>query len=507
MVKRTHVLCIMDGVGHREDVNNNAISKETAPFYHSLLEQYPSALLKTDGLSVGLPEGQMGNSEVGHMNLGAGRVIYQDLPKINKSIETGEISKNDNLLGFIDKLKTSGGTCHLMGLASSGGVHSHEDHMIALAKIVSEAGVPVMMHFLLDGRDTPPEDAIDTLPKVVEKLSALDGVKMGSMCGRYFALDRDNRWERVEKAYNLFVSGKGKKVDNIKDALEASYKKDKTDEFVEPVTLPDFKAMADGDGVLMANFRTDRAREILTALLDPSFKRFNRGEVINFAAALGMVQYSAEHAKLLSAIFPPKVINNSLGEVLSNKGKTQLRIAETEKYAHVTFFFNGGREDEFEGEDRILVNSPKVATYDLKPEMSAVEVTDKLEEAILSRKYDFVLVNYANGDMVGHTGVLIAAKKAVSTLDACLKELVDAVKEVDGVMILTADHGNCEEMYDGEKQCAHTAHTLNPVPVVLINDKTGKSIKDGKLADVAPTMLSLMGLEVPAEMDGDNLLS
>ncbi len=507
MSKKTYVLCIMDGVGHREDLNNNAISKETAPFYHSLLKEYPSALLKTDGLSVGLPEGQMGNSEVGHMNLGAGRVVYQDLPKINKSIETGEIVKNENLLGFIDKLKISGGICHLMGLTSPGGVHSHEDHIVALAKIVSEAGVPVMMHFLLDGRDTPPEDAIDTLPKVVEKLSVFDGVKMGSMCGRYFAMDRDNRWDRVGKAYNLFVSGKGRNVDDIKTALEASYKKDKTDEFLEPVMLPDFKAMVDGDGVLMANFRTDRAREILTALLDPNFKGFKRSKVINFAGALGMVQYSAKHAKLMPAIFPPKVIKNSLGEVLSAKDMTQLRIAETEKYAHVTFFFNGGREDEFEGENRILVKSPKVATYDLQPEMSAVEVTDKLEEAILSGKYDFVLVNYANGDMVGHTGVLIAAKKAISTLDACLKELVDAVKEVDGVMLLTADHGNCEEMHDDEKQCAHTAHTLNPVHVILINDKTGKSIKDGKLADVAPTMLSLMDVEVPTEMDGDNLLS
>ncbi len=506
MAKKTHVLCILDGYGYREETENNAISPKTAPYFHELLEEYPHALLKTDGLSVGLPEGQMGNSEVGHMNLGAGRVVYQDLPKINKAIETGEIAKNPQLLDFISKLKNSNGTCHLMGLTSPGGVHSHEDHIVAVAKIVSDAGVPVMMHLLSDGKDVPPQDGINSLPEFIKKMTNFEGVKIGSLCGRYYAMDRDNRWERVEKPYRMLVAGSGKKFDTVEAALEASYKRGKGDEFVEPVILPDFKAMEDGDGVLMANFRTDRAREILMALFDLDFEGFDRGEVINFAATLGMVQYSTALSKILPAMFPPKNIKNSLGELLASKSMAQLRIAETEKFDHVTSFFNGGSDVVFEGEDRILVNSPKVATYDLQPEMSAKEVTDKLEDAILSGKYDFIVVNYANGDMVGHTGVLIAAKRAVETLDAALKDIVAAVKEVDGVMLVTADHGNCEQMYNKEKNCPYTAHTLSPVPVVLVNDAKGRKIHDGKLADVAPTMLELMGLDVPSEMDGKVLL-
>ncbi len=506
MAKKTHVLCILDGYGYREETENNAISPETAPYFHSLLEEYPHALLSTDGLKVGLPEGQMGNSEVGHMNLGAGRVVYQDLPKINKSIEVGEFSQNPQLVEFIEKLKTSGGTCHLMGLTSSGGVHSHEDHIISLAKVVSEAGVPIMMHLFSDGKDVPPQDGINSLPEFIKKVTNFEGIKIGSLCGRYYAMDRDNRWERVEKTYRMLVSGSGKKFDTVEEALEASYKRDKGDEFVEPVILPDFKAMEDSDGVLMANFRTDRAREILIALVDPDFKGFDREKVISFSAALGMVQYSTALSKWLPAMFPPKNIKNSLGELLANKSMTQLRIAETEKFDHVTSFFNGGSDVTFEGEDRILVKSPSVATYDMQPEMSAKEVTEKLEEAILSNKYDFILVNYANGDMVGHTGVLIAAKRAVETLDAALKEIVAAVKEVDGVMLITADHGNCEEMYNDAKQCEHTAHTLSKVPVVLVNDAKGRKIHDGKLADVAPTMLELMGLDIPSEMDGKVLL-
>jgi len=506
MANRTHILCIFDGYGYRDSKSYNAITIETAPYFYSVWEKYPHSLIKTGGEDVGLPEGQMGNSEVGHMNLGAGRVVYQELPKINRSIRTGEISSNPQLCKFIESLKKSGGACHLMGLVSAGGVHSHEDHIVGLAKVVADAGVPVLLHYITDGRDTPPQSAIESLPKVADKIAAIKGAKSASVCGRYWAMDRDNRWERVEKAYNLYTRGVGEGFTNVAKALEASYQADKNDEFVEPIVLPDFKAMKDGDGILFANFRADRARQILTAFLDGKFADFNRDVVVKFEAALGMVQYSSELAKLMDAIFPPSEIQESLGEILSKQGMKQLRLAETEKYAHVTYFFNGGNEAVFEGEDRVLVPSPKVATYDLQPEMSADEVTKHLLEAINSKKYDLIVVNYANGDMVGHTGILDAAQKAVKTLDKALKQIVDAVVATDAVMILTADHGNCEEMLDEKTGVAHTSHTLNLVPAVLINEKSGKKLKDGKLADIAPTILSLMGLTKPAAMDGDVLL-
>jgi len=507
MAKKTHILCILDGYGYREDTSNNAVTRDNAPYFFSLFDNNPHSFLKTGGEDVGLPEGQMGNSEVGHMNLGAGRVVYQDLPKINKSIKDNELASQKALVEFMAELKKSKGTCHLMGLASAGGIHSHEAHIVALAKAVADAGVPVRVHAITDGRDTAPQSAIQTVPELETKLNAAGSdVKLASLCGRYWAMDRDNRWERVVKAYDLMTKGEGNKFASVKEALEASYKAEKNDEFVEPVVLPGFKAMEDGDGVLMANFRADRAREILACLVKPDFRDFERKKKVSFAAKLGMVQYSSDLNEFVDAIFPPKDIQNSLGEVISKKGLKQLRLAETEKYAHVTYFFNGGIEEVFSNEDRILVPSPKVATYDLQPEMSAAEVTTNLVKAINSKEYDLIVINYANGDMVGHTGVLEAAKTAVRALDKHLKEVVSAVEATDAVMIITADHGNCEQMYDDEKKTVHTAHTLNVVPCVLVNEKTGKKIKDGKLADLAPTILTLMGMEIPAEMDGEVLV-
>lgn len=507
MAKKTHVLCILDGYGYREEESHNAVTRENAPYFFSLFDNNPHSFIKTGGEDVGLPAGQMGNSEVGHMNLGAGRVVFQDLPKINNAIRDNELASQDNLVEYIAQLKETGGVCHLLGLASAGGIHAHEDHIIALAKVVADAGVPVRVHCITDGRDTAPQSAIDTIPAFEAKLEALGDVKVASLCGRYWAMDRDQRWERVVKAYNLLTLGEGDEFASVKEALEASYANEKNDEFVEPTVLPDFKKMEDGDGILMANFRADRAREILTCLLDPEFTEFARQEKINFAAKLGMVQYSVDHAKLLKAIFPPKEIANSLGEVMSAKGMKQLRLAETEKYAHVTYFFNGGIEEVFEGEDRILVKSPQVATYDLQPEMSAAEVTEHLVKAINSKEHDLIVVNYANGDMVGHTGDFEAAKAAVRALDVHLKEIVEAIEANDAVMLITADHGNCEEMYNEAKDTAHTAHTLNVVPAVLVNDKEGRSLKDGKLADIAPTFLTMMGMDIPAEMDGDIIIS
>jgi len=506
MAKKTHVLCILDGFGYRENESYNAVTRSNAPYFFSLWDKYPHSLVKTGGEDVGLPEGQMGNSEVGHTNLGAGRVVYQDLPKINRAIEKDELKNSEDLQDYVSKLKASKGTCHILGLASAGGIHAHENHMLALAKVMVDAGVPVQMHCITDGRDTAPQSAIDTLPKLADKVAALGNAKVTSLCGRYWIMDRDKRWDRVEKGYKLITEGAGAKFNNVKEALEASYKAEKNDEFVEPVVLSGFEAMKDGDGILMANFRADRAREILSALLDPAFDGFARSKVVKFAAKLGMVQYSVDLSHLLGAIFPPKDIRNSLGEVISNKGLRQLRLAETEKYAHVTYFFNGGIEEVFANEDRILVPSPKVATYDLQPEMSAAEVTENLVKAINSKDYDLIVINYANGDMVGHTGVLEAAKSAVRALDKHMQEVVKAVVDTDAVMIVLADHGNCEQMYDEEKGVPHTSHTLNLVPCLLVNDKTGKKLKDGKLADIAPTMLTLMGIEIPSEMDGDVLV-
>jgi 2,3-bisphosphoglycerate-independent phosphoglycerate mutase len=466
------VLCILDGWGEREETDFNAIAAADTPVWYRLRTTCPRARLDASGGEVGLPDGQMGNSEVGHTNIGAGRVVTQDLPRIDAAAADGSLPRAPALAAFIEALKNSGGTAHLMGLISPGGVHSHQDQIAGLANILADAEIPVAVHAFLDGRDTPPSSGRGYME---DFLGAAPRATAATVTGRYYAMDRDNRWERVEAAYAAMAEGEG---------------------------------MADGDGVLMANFRADRAREILSALLDPDFDGFARTRRMEFAAATGLVDYSAALAQLMTAIFPPIVLDNVLGQVVADAGLKQLRIAETEKYAHVTFFLNGGREEVFPGEDRILVPSPKVATYDLQPEMSAREVTDRLVEAVESAKYDLIVVNYANADMVGHTGIMEAATRAVEAVDECLGRLEAAVRATGGALLITADHGNAENMRDAATGQPHTAHTHNLVPVLLAPDgKHATRIADGRLSDLAPTILELMGIARPAEMTGRSLIT
>jgi len=504
---RTALLCILDGWGWRENhAEDNAIAAATTPNYSRLLKDCPHALLQTSGSAVGLPKGQMGNSEVGHMNIGAGRVVAQDLPRIDVAIEDGSLARRPVLLDLIDKAKAGKSAVHLMGLMSPGGVHSHQDHMVALVKILAAAGVPVFVHAFLDGRDTPPKSARGFVEKFLADIDGVAGVRLATLSGRYYAMDRDKRWDRVEKAYAAMVDADARRYADAGAALDASYDGDVTDEFVVPCVLGDYAGMEDGDCMLFANFRADRAREISTALLDPGFDGFDRARIVRFSAACGLTEYSEALRPLMGAVFPPEDVRDTLGEVVAAQGMKQLRIAETEKYAHVTFFLNGGREEQFDGEDRILVPSPKVATYDHKPEMSAYEVTDKLEAAIASGKYDLIVCNYANPDMVGHTGIMRAAVKAVDTIDECLGRLMTALEKVDGVMLLTADHGNIEMMKDPETHEPYTAHTTLDVPVIAFGAPTGSKLENGRLADVAPTVLALMGLEKPKLMTGHSLL-
>ncbi|MBX6368167.1 MAG: 2,3-bisphosphoglycerate-independent phosphoglycerate mutase [Rhodospirillales bacterium] len=497
---RPVVLCVLDGWGHRVECEENAICQARTPNWDRLTRQYPHALLEASELFVGLPKGQMGNSEVGHMNLGAGRVVMQDLPRIDTAIADGSLAKNERLRDFAEKLRASGGTAHVMGLMSPGGVHSHQDHIAALVRVLKEAGVPVAVHAFLDGRDTPPQSALE----YVERFGTGDIV---TVSGRYYAMDRDKRWDRVEKAWRALVLAEGERAPDPLAAIRQSYERGENDEFVKPTVIGGYGGMKDGDGVLIANFRADRVREIGAALLDPAFEGFARPRIVRFAAALGMTEYSAELNRFLETLFPPESLEDTFGEVVAKAGLRQLRIAETEKYAHVTFFFNGGREIEFPGEDRILVPSPKVATYDLKPEMSAFEVTDKLVAAIEAGTYDVIVLNYANTDMVGHSGDLAAAKKAVEAVDTCLGRLAEAVERAGGTILVTADHGNAEQMRDPATKQPHTAHTLNPVPIVLVNPPAGfDGLENGRLADVAPTLLALLGIEQPAAMTGRSLV-
>jgi 2,3-bisphosphoglycerate-independent phosphoglycerate mutase len=500
------ILCILDGWGYRAESEDNAIALARTPNWDRFLASYPHALVETSGLDVGLPAGQMGNSEVGHMNIGAGRVMMQELPRIDAAVADGSLAKNEKLLAFIAALKKSGGTCHLLGLISEGGVHSHQDHIVALAKIVSDAGVQVRIHAFLDGRDTPPQSATGFMAKFTGAIAAQTRTRIATVGGRYYGMDRDKRWDRVEKGYLAIVEGHGPKADDANAAIAASYAAKITDEFMIPVVLPDYGGMKDGDGILVGNFRADRVRQILTALLDPAFDGIIRPRVIRFAAATGLTEYSAALKQFMTALYSSGRPANVLGEVVSKAGLKQLHIAETEKYAHVTFFLNGGLEAEFPGEARILVPSPKVATYDLQPEMSAFEVTAHIVESIAARKFDLIIVNYANGDMVGHTGILSAAIKAAETIDACLGKLESAVKASGGALLISADHGNLEMMRDPSSGEPHTQHTVGKVPVVLVNPPAGVgALKDGRLADLAPTVLQLLKLPQPAEMTGHAL--
>ncbi len=503
---RPAVLCILDGWGFRTDPRDNAILDARTPNYDKLIATCPQGLIDASETFVGLPKGQMGNSEVGHMNLGAGRVAVPDQPRIDKAIEDGSLARNGILTDLIACLKKNGGACHLMGLASPGGVHAHQDHLIALANLIAGAGVPVWIHAFLDGRDMPPRSAHECLRAIQAGLEQGLPIRFATVTGRFYAMDRDKRWDRVNAAYDALVDAKGKATAATADqAVDKAYAANKNDEFVEPTVIDGYTGMKDGDALLIFNYRSDRAREILTALFDPMFDGFRRGRLVKFADAVGMVEYSAALNEFLKTLFPPLTIKMGLGETVSRAGLKQLRIAETEKYAHVTFFFNGGEERQYPGEERILVPSPKVATYDLKPEMSAYEVTDKLVAAIESGTFDFILVNYANGDMVGHTGVLDAAVKAVEAVDAGVGEVVRAIRGKGGVAMITADHGNaeCMEEPDGTP---FTAHTLSQVPLIVVADGVRTLADGGILADVAPTLLDLLGMPEPQEWTGRSLL-
>ena len=500
------VLCILDGWGDRNDGDDNAIAKADTPNWDRLSGSFPRSQLNASEGEVGLPEGQMGNSEVGHMNLGAGRVVMQDLPRIDAAFREDIVGDEPPFAAFVQALTESGGTCHLMGLLSPGGVHSHQGHMSSLAQLLSKRGIPVVIHGFLDGRDTPPKSAISCLERFEGMIEGADNVSVATLIGRYYAMDRDNRWDRVRKAYDLIVDGVGDTYANTNEAIQAAYANGQSDEFVLPSVIGDYAGAKDGDGILMVNFRADRAREILAALAVPDFDGFERSRVVDFAARLGMVEYSKALNDQFEVMFPPADLVNVIGAVIADRGLRQLRIAETEKYAHVTFFMNGGREEPFDGEDRILVPSPNVATYDLQPAMSAPEVTDRLCDAIVNGGYDLIIANFANGDMVGHTGVLQAAIEAVEVLDQSLGRLEQAVIEAGGTMLVTADHGNCEQMSDHDGG-AHTAHTLNVVPAILVNPPDWVSgLRGGRLSDVAPTLLRLLDIPQPIEMTGHSLI-
>ena len=502
------VLCILDGWGESDVAEHNAIAQADTPVWDAVRNTYPRSRLSASEGDVGLPAGQMGNSEVGHMNIGAGRVVMQDLPRIDAAIADGSLATNPQLDSYITTLLGSGGTCHLMGLLSDGGVHAHQKHIAALARAIAARGVPVIIHAFLDGRDTAPQSALGYLATLQADIEGGGNITVGTVSGRYYAMDRDKRWDRVQKAYAALVDAEGNRAPDAAAAVADAYDARTFDEFVLPTVIGNYGGMRDGDGILMANFRADRARQLLEALVLVDFLGFTRSRLVKFPAKLGMVEYSELLSPQIAAMFPASTLSNNLGELLSSHGKTQLRIAETEKYAHVTFFFSGGREQPYPGEERILVPSPQVATYDLQPEMSAPEMTEKLVAAVQSGAFDFIVVNYANTDMVGHTGDIEAAKKAVHAVDTCLGKLLAAVNAAGGAMLITADHGNAECLHDDEGGQPHTAHTLNLVPCILAGPAfAGKNgqLADGVLADIAPTLCGLLGIAQPAEMTGRNL--
>ena len=500
------VLVILDGFGHSDSPDYNAIYSANTPVYDALRKQYPHSLISGSGMDVGLPDGQMGNSEVGHMNLGAGRVVYQDFTRITKAIQDGDFFTNPALTAAVDQAVSANKAVHILGLLSEGGVHSHQEHLIAMIELAAQRGADkIYLHAFLDGRDTPPRSAQPSIEAIEAACAKLGKGRIASLIGRYYAMDRDNRWDRVEQAWQLLVDGQGLyQADSATEALAASYARDESDEFVKATTIGDAVYMDDGDSVIFMNFRADRARELSHAFVDSDFTGFNRQRVPQLSQFVMLTQYAADI--VAPSAFAPTALVNVLGEYLANQGKTQLRIAETEKYAHVTFFFSGGREQPFVGEERILIPSPNVATYDLQPQMSAPEVTDRIVAAIEQQQYDVIVVNYANGDMVGHTGVFSAAVQAVECLDSCVGRIVAALDKVGGEALITADHGNVEQMEDECTGQAHTAHTCEPVPFIYVGQRPATMRSDGVLADVAPTMLTLMGLPIPAEMTGRSIL-
>ena len=505
--RKTTALIILDGYGYRKETDSNAIHAAKTPVMDKLQSEHPFAFVSGSGMDVGLPDGQMGNSEVGHMNLGAGRVVYQDFTRITKSIKDGDFFENEAFTSTIDKAVAAGKAVHIMGLMSPGGVHSHEDHINAMIELACQRGAKeVYVHAFLDGRDTPPRSAENSLAKTDALLKEKGVGRVASLIGRYYAMDRDNRWDRVQESYDLMTQGKADyTAKTAVEGLIAAYERDENDEFVKATVIGETAATVnDGDAMMFMNFRADRAREITRAFVDTDFEGFKREKEPKLAGFVMLTQYAATIDTVCA--FPPAELPNTLGEYMEKLGKTQLRIAETEKYAHVTFFFSGGREEPYEGESRVLVNSPKVATYDLQPEMSAPEVTEKLVAEIKSGKHDLVICNYANCDMVGHTGVYEAAVKAVEAVDESVGKVIAALEETGGQCLITADHGNAEQMVNPETGVIHTAHTCELVPLVYFGPKTIE-LKDGILSDLAPTLLDLMDLEQPAEMTGKSLAS
>ncbi|WP_135503987.1 2,3-bisphosphoglycerate-independent phosphoglycerate mutase [Roseovarius aestuariivivens] len=498
------VLCILDGWGLSEEHVANAPFLAETPNFDRLMSNCPHATLVTHGTDVGLPAGQMGNSEVGHLNIGAGRVVEMDLRRIDRAIETGTFAELPGLVRFIEKMKASGGTAHLLGILSDGGVHSHIGHMIATAKALTDAGIPVAIHAFTDGRDVAPVSARIYLEALGAALPA--GARIATVSGRYYAMDRDNRWDRVQLAYEALAQGKGYTARTAPEAIDNAYAKGRTDEFIKPRVLGDYKGMQDGDGVLCLNFRADRAREILASFADPEFSHFPTGDRPRFAVVSGFTEYSERHSNYMDCIFPDEQPENTLSAWVAAKGLRQFHVAETEKYPHVTFFLAGGREAPEEREERYMAQSPDVPTYDLQPEMSAEEVTDKLIWAI-EHWFDLIVVNYANPDMVGHTGDLQAAIAACEAVDKGLGRVIAKVREMGGALVVTADHGNCETMIDPVSGGPHTAHTTNPVPVIVMGAPEGTALRSGRLADLAPTVLELMGLDQPPEMTGQSLLA
>ena len=504
--KKPLALIIMDGWGDNPVKEFNAVKAGKTPVLDSLVANYANTDIQASGIDVGLPDGQMGNSEVGHTNIGAGRIVYQELTRIGKAIADGDFFENKTLCEAVDAAVKADKAVHIMGLMSPGGVHSHQDHIVAMIKLAAKRGAKkIYFHAFTDGRDVAPRSALEYV-KVIENTFKEVGVgKVATIVGRYYAMDRDNRWDRVQQAYDLLTQGKSEFASfaSAEAAIQAAYDRDENDEFIKASVIGDKAPMTDGDSLIFMNFRADRARQITRSFVNADFDGFKREVTPKLASFVMLTQYAADIKT--ACAFPPADLTNTLGEWLSKKGMTQLRISETEKYAHVTFFFNGGVETVFPGEDRILIQSPKVATYDLQPEMSSKELTDKLCEAIESGKYDMIICNYPNGDMVGHTGVFEAAVKAVEAVDSCIGRVIESLKKVDGECLITADHGNCERMKDLEKNIPYTAHTNLPVPFIYYGRKATMR-KDGRLSDIAPTMLYLKGMEIPAEMTGKSIV-
>ncbi len=509
-MKKPVVLCIMDGFGYNPSDYGNAITAAKTPRLDEIFKNNPMTYIGASGMDVGLPDGQMGNSEVGHTNIGAGRVVYQELTRITKSIMDGDFFTNDVFMGAIENCKKNNSALHLIGLLSDGGVHSHNTHLYALVELAKKNGLDkVYVHALLDGRDVPPSSGVDFVKELEDKLAEIGVGKIATVMGRFYAMDRDNMWDRVGMAYNAMVNREGVLTDSALDAVKKSYEtidedgKYLTDEFVMPTVVNGADAISENDSVIFFNFRPDRAREITRTFVDPDFTGFERKAFFPLYYVC-MTQYDAEMPNV-NVAYKPQTLTNTMGEYLSKLGKTQLRIAETQKYAHVTFFYNGGEEKVYPGEDRVLIDSPKISTFDLKPEMSAYEVCDAACEQILSGKYDVVILNYANCDMVGHTGIFDAAVKAVEAVDECVGKLVDATMKMDGVILITADHGNADKMYEDDGS-PFTAHTTNPVPLVVVGKECALKQEGGKLCDLSPTMLDIMGLDTPAEMSGVSLI-